>query len=187
MVSTSSAVVGDDVTFTLRVTNDGPSDATGVQVTDKLPAGLAYLSNDSGGSYTANSGVWNVGTIASGASKTLKIKARVTRAGANTNSAEVTASDQPDPDSAPGNDDASEDDQASATVGGTQIDLSLTNVVADGTIARGETTTFTVTVRNDGSADATGVSVSDAIPAGLTVIGSNVGQGSVRERRLDRR
>ncbi len=178
MASSATAVVGDDVTFTLRITNDGPSDATGVQVTDKLPAGLAYLSNDSGGSYTANSGVWNVGSVAQGTSKTLKIVARVTKAGANTNSAQVTASDQPDPDSTPGNNDASEDDQASATVGGTQIDLSLTNTVADGTIARGETTTFLVTVRNDGSANATGVSVADAIPAGLTVIGSNPGQGT---------
>ncbi len=178
IASSATTVVGDDVTFTLRITNDGPSDATGVQVTDKLPTGLAYLSNNGGGSYNANTGVWNVGSVASGTSKVLKIKARVTKAGANTNSAEVTASDQPDPDSTPGNDDASEDDQASATVGGTQIDLSLTNVVADGTIKRGETTTFTVTVRNDGSADATGVSVADAIPAGLTVIGSNAGQGS---------
>lgn len=178
IASSSTAVVGDDVTFMLRVTNDGPSDATGVQVIDKLPTGLAYLSNNGGGSYDANTGVWNVGSITQGTSKTLKIVARVTKAGANTNSAQVSASDQPDPDSTPGNDDASEDDQASATVGGTQIDLSLTNVVANGTIARGETTTFTVTVRNDGSADATGVSVADAIPAGLTVIGSTPGQGA---------
>ena len=39
-VSAASASVGSDVTFTITIGNDGPSTATGVEVTDLLPAGV---------------------------------------------------------------------------------------------------------------------------------------------------
>ena len=40
---------GDTIVFTLTLTNDGPSDATNVAVTDQLPAGYTYQSDDGGG------------------------------------------------------------------------------------------------------------------------------------------
>ena len=42
-------VAGTDLTYTLVVTNDGPSDATNVVVTDPLPAGTSFVSADNGG------------------------------------------------------------------------------------------------------------------------------------------
>jgi len=64
--------VGSNVTFTVTATNNGPSDASGVQVTDQLPAGLTYVSSTpSAGTYTSGTGVWDIGTLANGGSATL--------------------------------------------------------------------------------------------------------------------
>lgn len=67
---------GDNVTFTVVVTNDGPSTATNVKVTDILPMGLDFVSSSATqGSYNANTGIWNVGTIPNGGTATLTMVA----------------------------------------------------------------------------------------------------------------
>ena len=50
VVGSPVAAEGDTVTFTITVTNNGPSQATGVTITDQIPAGLTYLSDDGAGS-----------------------------------------------------------------------------------------------------------------------------------------
>ena len=95
----SSPHVGELLTFNVIVANQGPSPATGVQVTEVLSAGLAFESAaPSQGAYDTATGVWTVGSIANAGSAGLTITARVTQAGTVTNTASVTASDQPDPD-----------------------------------------------------------------------------------------
>lgn len=84
--------VGDQVVFTLRVSNAGPAAATGVVVTDQLPSGFTYVSDDSGGAYNPVTGVWSVNSLAVGASQELKITATVEPTGSYINLAEVTAS-----------------------------------------------------------------------------------------------
>ncbi len=109
--------VGSNVVFTVTVSNAGPDQATNVKVTDLLPAGYTYVSNTpSQGSYVSGTGVWTVGTLAASGNATLQITATANAAGPYGNTAEVTASDQPDPDSTPNNGAAGEDDQATITV-----------------------------------------------------------------------
>ncbi|NPA71952.1 MAG: DUF11 domain-containing protein, partial [Gammaproteobacteria bacterium] len=99
----ASAGPGDTVTFTITVENHGPNDATGVEVTDTLPSGYTYVSNNpSQGTYNSGAGKWTVGALANGASASLTLTATVNPTGDYTNAAEVTASDQTDPDSTPG-------------------------------------------------------------------------------------
>jgi uncharacterized repeat protein (TIGR01451 family) len=57
---------GSDLTYTLTVHNDGPSNATNVVVTDPLPAGVSYVSDDCGGS-NVPPWTWNLGSLATGA------------------------------------------------------------------------------------------------------------------------
>ena len=100
-VNDATPNVGDEITFTITVSNLGPDAATGVEVTDQLPAGLAYVSdNPSQGSYDEATGVWTVGALAFPGSATLEIVATVTADAFEgvTNTAEITASDQFDPD-----------------------------------------------------------------------------------------
>jgi uncharacterized repeat protein (TIGR01451 family) len=113
--------VGDNVTFIITVTNVGPNDATNVAVTDQLPSGFTYVSDTpSQGSYAVGTGVWTVGTVTTATPATLSIIATVINAtgvaGEYINVAQVTASDQADPDSTPNNNLITEDDQDSATI-----------------------------------------------------------------------
>jgi uncharacterized repeat protein (TIGR01451 family) len=111
-VDDATPLVGGSVVFSLMVANAGSSSATGVEVTDLLPAGYSFVSDDSGGAYASGTGVWTVGSVGAGGSATLEITATANAAGSYTNIAEVTAADQADPDSTPGNAVPSEDDYA---------------------------------------------------------------------------
>jgi uncharacterized repeat protein (TIGR01451 family) len=179
-VNNASPNVGDQVTFTITVSNAGPYAATGVLVKDILPAGLTYVSDDGSGSYTSGTGIWNVGTVNASASATLHITASVTSSAVSgvTNTAEITASDQFDPDSTPNNHVVSEDDQASATVTAKSADLSLTKIVDDSSPTLSQNVLFTVTLTNGGPNAATNVEVKDQLPAGLTFVSATPSQGS---------
>lgn len=69
--------VGSNVTFTIVVSNGGPSDAIDVNVTDVLPSGLTFVSANPAASYNSSTGVWTVGNLTNGASATLTIVATV--------------------------------------------------------------------------------------------------------------
>ena len=97
VVDNPGANVGDNVTFTLTVTNNGPSDATGVAVSDLLPSGYTYVSDDGAGAYVSGTGVWTVGNLVATATATLNITATVNASGDYTNVATVSG-DQADPD-----------------------------------------------------------------------------------------
>jgi uncharacterized repeat protein (TIGR01451 family) len=87
------------VTYTITATNNGPGNATGVQVTDKLPAGLTYVSDTSNGFYNSTSGVWNISNnIYNGTSTKITITALITaKTGTIINTATKTAENEYDP------------------------------------------------------------------------------------------
>lgn len=96
--SPSSLQVGQTTTFTITVTNSGPSTATGVEVLDVLPAGLQFVSaSPSAGTFDSASGLWTVGNLEVDRSATLELVARATQAGTLTNVSTAT-SEQQDPD-----------------------------------------------------------------------------------------
>jgi len=126
-VSNAAPASGTSIDYVLSVTNAGASTltATGVTVQDTLPAGFTFTSASGFGSYNSSTGVWTVGSIPAGTTRTLTITGTVAAsAGASViNVAEISASSAFDPDSIPGNGAAGEDDSDSATftVSGTRI------------------------------------------------------------------
>ncbi|MDA1051087.1 MAG: SpaA isopeptide-forming pilin-related protein [Planctomycetota bacterium] len=181
-VSNATPNVGANVTFTLTLANAGPNSATNVTVTDQLPSGLTFVSSaPSQGTYSNSTGVWTVGTIANSGSATLQIVATVASIGAKTNSAQVTAVAQADPDSTPNNSVATEDDQASAVVTPLQVDVGITKTASPTTVTLGGTLTYTLTVTNNGPDPATGTSVVDTLPAGATFISATPSQGTASQ------
>lgn len=109
---------GQNVVFTLEVSNAGPSAATGVTVSDVLPAGYLYVSDDGGGDFDDGTGVWTVGSVAASGSETLQITATVQLASAGDylNTAHVATADEYDIDSVPEVTGGTEDDEASAAI-----------------------------------------------------------------------
>jgi gliding motility-associated-like protein/uncharacterized repeat protein (TIGR01451 family) len=87
--------VGNDVVFTITVTNNGPSDATGVFATDKLANGYTYVSDNGLGAFNSNTGVWTIGNLANGDTVKLEITANVNVTGEYANTA-TAQSDQLD-------------------------------------------------------------------------------------------
>ena len=123
-LTTTGNTTGSTATFRLTLTNAILSSltATGVQVRDTLPAGFVFTGANGTGTFNASTGVWSPGSIPRGQSVSIDISGTVTATSGAvlTNRAEVSASNQFDPDSTPGNGVTTEDDFATAalTVGG---------------------------------------------------------------------
>ena len=172
VVDNATPDVGTDVTFTITVSNQGPSGATGVTVEDQLPSGYTFVSSD--GAYDAATGIWTIGGLAEGESTELNITATVNATGDYVNVAQVEEANEDDTDSTPGNDEPGEDDQDDAeTDPNPVIDLELDKVVDNATPDVGTDVTFTITVSNQGPSSATGVTVEDQLPSGYTFVSSD--------------
>ena len=170
-VSNPTPNVGDTITYTITLTDNGPDSATNVNVSDVLPAGLDVVSaSTTVGSYNPVTGLWKVGTVAPGTPQTLQIAALVAGPNATTNTATITQADQFDPDPA--------NNTASILVTPQQADLSLTKSVSDPTPNVGDTITYTITLGDSGPDAATGVQVQDALPSGLTFVSATPSQGT---------
>src|SRR4029077_6950181 len=162
---------GTNVIFTITATNNGPSNATGVQVTDVLPAGLTYVSSvPSAGTYNAGTGLWDIGALANAANATLSITATATGTSPVVNTATKTAEDQTDP--------VAGNNSAAVTVTGQAADIAVAKIVDNATPNLGTNVTFTVTVTNNGPSNATGVVVTDLLPAGLTFVSATPSTGT---------
>jgi uncharacterized repeat protein (TIGR01451 family) len=179
VVDNTAPNLNSNATFTVTLTNNGPTTATGVSVFDALPAGLTYVSSSvTQGSFDPTTHIWTVGNVGVGQTFTLTLTAKVTSTSMQMNTAEVFTADQTDVDSTPNNGTAGEDDIASASVQPQAVDLSVTKSVDNPVPSIGQNVNFTVTVTNSGPNAATGVSLFDALPSGLGYVSSSVTRGT---------
>ena len=180
---------GDVVTYTISLANQGPGEAVNVSIEDVLPASVSYLSSSASvGSYDDVSGIWTVGNMADGALETLDVTVTVLDVSAPiTNFAQVETANPDDIDSTPGNDTngtPDEDDEDNVTIDSVPppvVDLELTKTADVSTAANGDVVNFSLTVTNNGPDDATGVSVEDVVPGGLSYNSSSPSKGSYND------
>ncbi len=177
-VTNATPVDGTNDSYTLTLHNAGPDSATGVVVTDVLPAGLAYVSSATEtGSIAFNAGTdtvtWTVGTLADSATATATVTVTVNaNSGTITNTANETQTD-PNPTGNP---------TGSVPVNPTPAaSVTLTKTVTNATPADGTNDSYTLTLHNAGPDSATGVVVTDALPAGLAYVSSATATGSISE------
>ena len=152
----TDANFGDNVTYTVTVTNDGDVDASQVVIVDQLGNGLKYVSSSDGGVWDekTNTVTWIV-DLAAGKTKTLNVVATVVGYGNITNSLAV------------GNKTS-------------KINVNVPEITPNKTVDNknpnfGDNVTYTIVVSNDGAADAKNVVVKDILAPGFKFIEANYG------------
>ncbi len=166
LVSNATPKFGDEITWTIIVTNHGPDKAKAVNVTDKLPAGLRYAGHEGPGVYDYSRGIWLIGDMEIGNTVKLVIRTIVDISNGTIENIAVVNSTTPDnnTDNNIGNNTTKVNDDA---------DLEIVKVVSNKNPKFGETITWTITVTNNGPSDAKNVRVTDKLPAGLIYNGAN--------------
>ncbi|PSR54393.1 hypothetical protein AHMF7605_13170 [Adhaeribacter arboris] len=88
----STVTLGNEVTYTLTARNNGPTNATGVVVTDVLSTDLKFVRASSEGQFDASTGTYNwiIGSLAAGEEKSVTLTAIPLIAGQIANSAIIT-------------------------------------------------------------------------------------------------
>ena len=176
-VDNSTPNEGEPIIYNVTVSNDGPSDASGVQVTDLLPGGVTYSASmaPAGTSYNQANGLWLAGNLASGQSKILVIDAIVDTGTAGqtiTNTATKTAAAQLDP--------VETNDSSTVSISVAGADLQVSKSVDNSTPLFGATVNFTISVTNSGDSEATSVELTDILPTATwsAVSVTEIDQGS---------
>jgi uncharacterized repeat protein (TIGR01451 family) len=161
-------VVGNDLTYSMVVTNHGPWTATDVKLTNTIPAGATFVSaTPSVGTIVTNSGalVWTIGTLPRDAAATATVVLRPTLVGPALSSTSVLGA-QSDPN--PGNNLVLTTNAAITPI----ADLAL-NVVSSPNplfFSANNTVTYTITVNNLGPAAATGIAVTNTLASEVTFL-----------------
>ena len=166
---------GGGLLYTIVVTNYGPADATGISLTDTLPAGVTFLSAEtSQGSCEGDDGAiaCELGALATGRSITIELQATVdpdTR-GMLTNTVSVSAIET---DLDVGNNSAAERAQVAAPA-----DLSVIGAQSSISTTAGGDLTYDFVVANDGPVTATAVVLIVTLQGRMTLVAANTAQGS---------
>ncbi|MDX1998485.1 MAG: GEVED domain-containing protein, partial [Thermoanaerobaculia bacterium] len=165
----ATEVPGTAVTYTITVSNAGPSPALGATVSDTFPAilsGVTWTCVGSGGATCTAAGSGNLSDLVNvpvGGAATYTVTGTISAAASGTlvNTATVTkAASQIECNLA--NNSATDTDTLTP-----QVDLAISKTDGLTTINAGSPTTYTITVTNSGPSDAIGATVADTFPAAL--------------------
>ena len=159
----SSVNAGDDIGYTITLTNNGAGTAKAVHVSDTLPANDGLSWSIDGGTGAAQCAIasgsltCSFGDMAPGATKTIHITSQTTSAscGIVSNSASATSSNDGNPSAGP------------VTITVNCPDVSVLKTADQGTINAGDMAAFTIVVTNHGDGTAYGVTLDDPLPAGV--------------------
>lgn len=94
-VDKKTAKPGEEITYTIKVTNGTGKDLTGIKVLERLDANLTFVSAVPANSYDSAGGIWTIQSLENGKTATLTLKAKVNERVANNtvinNTATVTS------------------------------------------------------------------------------------------------
>jgi len=150
------------VTFTINVTNTGGCPLDPVEVVDTLPAGMSYISDDSGGTVVDNRINWTT-SLGVGESQIIHLVARIDEeaVGVLNNTVNVTGTSRTG--------DVHDWDTAQVLV----IRVELEKSGSPATVAPGGTLSYTIKYSNSETKSLTNVIITENYPEGVTFISAN--------------
>jgi uncharacterized repeat protein (TIGR01451 family) len=165
-------IAGEAFSYTIEVTNNGPSDADGVVVNDQIPElflpaevigpGFAFCSAaEAGGTLSCTYD----GPLAVGATATLTLVGTLAPASAGVPVINTASAYSSEADSNPDN------NSSSVTVIPLPFaDIAMSKTASADSVEAGQTVTWTFIVQNLGPLDADPVILEDELPAGLAIV-----------------
>ncbi|MDJ0557096.1 MAG: right-handed parallel beta-helix repeat-containing protein, partial [Microcoleaceae cyanobacterium MO_207.B10] len=158
--------VGDTLTYTIEVINNGPGNATDVTLTEELPETVTFESASQNPSLSLRDDsflMFDMGSLASGETKTVTIDVIPTEAGIITNEASVSGAGDAVDDPNPDNNIAEITTEVIAVA-----DLEVKKSDSADPVNVGDTLTYTIEVTNNGPGDATDVTLTEDLPESVT-------------------
>ena len=168
-VDNATPFEGDNIVYTLVVTNNGPQLNQNVIINDILPSGVTYVSDDQGNAFA--DGTENIGDLANGATYAVNITVSVDIGQANNtiNNAASVVGDNSDDDLTNNSSDVD------IVVNSLESDLAITKAVDDAAPIEGSNVVYTLVVTNNGPDDDTNVTITDNLPMGVTYVSDDQG------------
>jgi uncharacterized repeat protein (TIGR01451 family) len=170
---TASVVAGGTTSYSVVVSNAGPSDVTDASLTDTAPTGMtigAWTCGSAGGATcpfadgTGNLALTNL-SVPSGGSLTFTVAARIASDfGGATIANTATVASKSMQDNAPSDNSATDTDTVTKSA-----DLSVTNSDGAASVVAGGPTSYSVVMSNNGPSDVTDGQLTDIAPAGMTI------------------
>lgn len=162
---------GDSLTYTFTYRNSGSTAVGSVVVTETIPAQTTFSSvSDAACSFAAGVVTCNFGTMNAGASGTFTVTVTV-------NAGATVSIDNGNYTIAGTGVGASLGPLVSVPITGPPADISVTKTVSPTSVTPPADLTYTVTVNNAGPNTATGVTVTDSLPAQLSFVSAVASQG----------
>ncbi len=155
----ATAAIGSQVTYNIEVLSTGTGANTQVRLVDTVPTGMSFVSSDPASTRVGNQVTFALGTLNPDERSTVEIVLRADQTGDWTNQATVTSAE-------------GATDSAEATTTVVQPVLALTKS-GPATALLNANFDYTITVTNNGDGAATGATVVDTLPAGLTYVSSD--------------
>ncbi|WP_433789393.1 DUF7507 domain-containing protein [Actinoplanes sp. CA-252034] len=170
--SPSAPAGGDTITYTVTVTNRGPSTARTIVLSDPIPIGSTNAQATLPGGTCATTPTGTIecalASLASGATVTATITMTLSASNPVVNNAVSLKAATPDPD-------VNNNIVTVTGAGALVADVGITLTLGKYTAYAGETTTYTLAVKNNGPSMADNVSFIPVLPPGVTIVRPTTG------------
>ena len=171
----ATVLAGGNLTYTISITNFGPSTASNIVAQDNLPATALFVSASSGGTLGASNIVsWPATTLLSGATTNFTVTVTAPASGSLVNRASATS---PTGDPNPTNNVGTNVESVVTTTVTPQADVAV-GKSGPATVLAGANFTYTINVTNFGPSTASNIVTVDALPANATFVSAS-GSGTL--------